>query len=100
MSKPTSTHAALRARILARIVKNGRGCWVWQGKTVGKGYPVFKVNNVVSSVRRVSYVVFGRKPALGCQALWSKPCGNPRCVNPTHLKIHSRVKGGRKKGGR
>lgn len=98
----------LRRRIVDKVVMedcsiegipgvSNEPCWVWQGGRASEDYPIFEFNNRTVSVRRMAYLVFVGKE-LGILTLRSV-CRTVCCVNPAHMKVHKRAKGGRPKAG-
>lgn len=85
----------LAQRLMSRVEKRDDGCWVWTGATcyVGKGskYGFMVIKYVRHNVRRLAYLVFGNKPALGRHTVDSS-CKNSLCINPSHLVRSSRLK--------
>jgi hypothetical protein len=75
-------------RIRDRVRVNRKGCWVWQGKTDGKGYgrlyyPVKFGAKEWPRVHRITYyMVFGEMPEL----LDHFYCDNKSCCNPFHVR--------------
>lgn len=75
-------------RIRNRVLVDRRGCWVWQGKTDGKGYgrlyyPLKFGAREFPRVHRVTYfMVFGKMPKL----LDHFFCDNKSCCNPFHVR--------------
>lgn len=91
-----SVRRELLARIKRKVIKRALGaCWLWTGQLQGAGYPVLRHGGRRQSARRLSYEAHGILPAARNRALWAE-CGRADCVNPKHLKVNSRRKGGRK----
>jgi hypothetical protein len=100
---PEEANQRIVKRVLARIEKvvNKKlksPCWIWQGSTQGKceatpdGYPVFKVGKERTAVRRRLYTILTGNE-IRDKALDSK-CACSLCVNPAHMVISNRRKGG------
>jgi len=73
-----------RCQLLARHVVDARGCWLWAGSKLPKGYGRISFAGVRSTqAHRRSYEVFvGQIPAglFVCHR-----CDTPACINPAHL---------------
>ncbi len=68
-------------RFLSKI-KVINGCWDWLASSNNKGTPVFVINGVAISARRVSYSIFINPSST---SYLESTCGNQNCVNPDHL---------------
>ena len=65
----------------------GDGCWMWIGKTDGRGYPKFNLNRICAMAHRVSYEnLVGPIPP---NTIVGRRCGTALCVNPKHLCLDS-----------
>lgn len=80
-------------------------CWLWNGITSKSGVPKINLHvgygkggRTVLSTRRVVWqMAKGPIPAKG---LITVKCGNPRCLNPEHLKLTDHAKVAAKNGAR
>lgn len=81
-------------------------CWEWASAYRAHRWPVISsrrdwdgdgnVRNMQFYVRHLMYwLAKGQKPRLGVKRALVPACGNPKCVNPDHLKIASRAEVGR-----
>ena len=88
----------LLKRVMAKVRKLNSGCWTWRGATAGGKYGVITVRNRPVNVRRLlyflRYVKGSEEVEEGAYELVNT-CGNRSCINPDHLEV-----GGKKKGGR
>jgi hypothetical protein len=77
------------AHIHARCEEDG-DCMVWKLYTSSAGVPKIGLTKdgkwVVVSARREVWKLT-RKSPLGRKQLLTTKCGNPRCLNPEHLKL-------------
>jgi hypothetical protein len=86
--------------VLTKVGKTLAGCWVWLGpraygpRQKRSPYGYLQVGARRIQVRRLTYVLWGRRPPLRDYVLDST-CGNSLCVNPAHLVRSRRRKGGR-----
>lgn len=70
--------------ILARTVKNARGCWIWQGETIERGYGRVRVAGKKELVHRVVFEYFNGTIPDGL--VIDHICRTQLCVNPAHLE--------------
>jgi hypothetical protein len=81
----------LEERLLSRIVKQGSGCWEWQGARRDRGYGMISVLGRMCRVPRVAYELWVGPIPKGKWVLHR--CNNPRCCNPAHLYAGTPVQG-------
>lgn len=70
------------------------GCWEWTASLIGKGYGQFKCAEDPRQqyAHRFSYLIHkGEIPAGKCVL---HRCDNPKCVNPDHLFVGSKLDNG------
>lgn len=83
----TVRRSMTQAEVMARVVVNDAGCWIWQGsmqRTRASIYPILGS----TSVRKMAFDAFvGEFPPRQDLALMAMSCGNERCVNPDHLEV-------------
>jgi hypothetical protein len=84
-------------RILKKVKKKD-GCWLWLGATAGNGYGVLVVKGKRVTLRRLLWELINGKKHLAKRTLRST-CNHRQCINPKHLTIWDRNKGGRIGGG-
>lgn len=67
-------------------VKQGKGCWEWQGSFTNDGYGQFWIEgNKVVKTHRLAYELFRGK--LPKEKRLKNNCGDKKCVNPEHWAI-------------
>ena len=77
-------------RLLARVVKQLNGCWLWMG-TLSRGYAHISIGSRSDGSRRtvpghvVSYQHFVGEIPDGLEL--DHLCRNTACVNPEHLEL-------------
>jgi hypothetical protein len=69
---------------MARKLPSENACWAWIGKRNKQGHPRFYFNNRIGLAHRFAYEEWIGDIPVG----WDlhHVCGNPWCVNPSHLK--------------
>lgn len=76
--------STVRDRLLARIIIDDAGCWLWQGPLKAKGYATIWVDGASRWVHRVSYAEFVGPIPDGLQL--DHLCRVHNCLNPEHLE--------------
>jgi hypothetical protein len=74
---------------LAHYAQPVRGCWVWTGATDGYGYGLMRFHGKVIRSHRVAYLV--HRGPIPAGLVVRHDCDNPPCVNPSHLRLGTRV---------
>jgi hypothetical protein len=77
-------------RFLGKIdVDEHTGCWIWNACKDDSGYGQFRWAGRAYWAHRIAYVNFKRPIPDLVQIDHKKPCHNPSCVNPDHLRALS-----------
>lgn len=71
--------------MLARVVEDSRGCWVWKYYKDSDGYGRTKRGGKTISTHRLAYIAFIGEIPKGHDVDHS--CWNPSCCNPDHLRV-------------
>lgn len=88
--EPTSP-AVVRERIMRKVRIQADGCWTWVGAGAGSGYGIITVDGKDVNVRREMYRQTHGEPG---ERIVRSTCDNMSCVNPAHLVLGDRTKGG------
>jgi len=80
---PRSDSEAI-ASIKSRIIEDGNGCWVWQGRLNQNGYGTMGFRAASWLVHRVTYEVLAGHIPEGL--VLDHLCRNRACCNPDHLE--------------
>lgn len=78
-------------KVLARLVFDASGCWIWTGKMSPKGVPSMWSGTGTGSVRRVVWEAVHSVKLPGTTWVY-RECDELRCVNPEHATaapVHS-----------
>jgi hypothetical protein len=74
-------------RFLAKVaVCPVTGCWIWTGHKDSKGYGQFHFAGAARWAHRVVYATFRGPLKFGEEVDHKRPCHNPQCVCPWHLR--------------
>lgn len=81
----------LKSRLEVLIVKDKKGCWLFQGYICYKGYGRFWIQGNTSKLaHRVSFAMY--KGRIRKDKVIDHKCGVKHCVNPEHLQAISQSK--------
>lgn len=73
-------------RIMARVVVNDNGCWIWQGATTN-GYGIVGLGRRQDGTRNTHRVTYEHKNGpVPAGLVLDHLCRTPRCCNPDHLE--------------
>jgi hypothetical protein len=79
----------IELKLQQKTIKDGTGCWLWQGSVDGGGYGRIYVEGQSQKIHRISahlylgYDLDDKKHDV----LHNIACSHPRCWNPEHLYI-------------
>lgn len=73
----------LNTRLMARVVVNSSGCWLWTGYCIPQGYGRLSVNNKPTLAHRAMYKLHKGDIPSDLQVLHK--CDVRNCLNPDHL---------------
>ena len=76
---------SLRARLLAKVERDGSGCWLWTGAKTRDGYGLIDDSGRTRQAHRVSFELHRRPLPPGAVVMHA--CDRPACVNPDHLSV-------------
>lgn len=79
------------ARFWSKVDRRGENeCWEWQGGANEQGYGRFRIDGRLYSPHRLAFeMVYGpvpKHPSYHGMVIMHT-CDNPRCCNPTHLRL-------------
>lgn len=79
-------------RLINRIVKDHKDCWLWTGPINNAGYGMMNTCKGIdyprmATVHRIMMVEYTNKIKYGDDVEVLHKCGNKLCVNPDHLTI-------------
>lgn len=77
----------VKTKLLSWVIKNKKGCWVWQGATEGPithRYGSTRLNGINFKCHRLSYELWKGSIPKGLHI--DHLCKNTRCINPDHLE--------------
>jgi DNA-binding XRE family transcriptional regulator len=81
-----SEHIHLLERVLANVMTNENGCWIWMAARTHGGYGALWLDGEVKYAHRVVGVIFlALDEQSGLYVLHD--CDTPACCNPNHLRL-------------
>jgi DNA-binding XRE family transcriptional regulator len=79
-------HTHLLERVLANVMTNENGCWIWTAARTQGGYGALWLDGEVRYAHRVVGVIFlGLDEKTGLYVMHD--CDTPACCNPNHLRL-------------
>lgn len=78
------------ARFWSRVrMSDADSCWEWTGSCVTNGYGQFRVKNTFHRCHRLAYALRCGPIPKGMCVLHD--CANPKCCNPSHLRLGTQL---------
>lgn len=81
-------HIHLLERVLAKVMTNENGCWIWMAARTQGGYGALWLDGEVKYVHRVVGVLFLALDEHSGQYVLHE-CDTRSCCNPNHLRLGS-----------
>lgn len=81
-------HIHVLERVLANVMTNENGCWIWTAARTKGGYGALWLNGGVKYTHRVVGVLFLALDEKSGQYVLHD-CDTPACCNPNHLRLGS-----------
>jgi DNA-binding XRE family transcriptional regulator len=81
-----SEHIHLLERVLANVMTNENGCWIWTAARTQGGYGALWLDGEVKYAHRVVGVLFLALDENSGKYVLHE-CDTPACCNPNHLRI-------------
>jgi DNA-binding XRE family transcriptional regulator len=81
-------HIHLLERVLANVMTNANGCWIWMAARTQGGYGALWLDGEVKYAHRVVGVLFLALDENSGKCVLHE-CDTPACCNPNHLRLGS-----------